>query len=185
MNNEILGQLVGVFAFLFTAWAFTIHDEIKLKKLLTVSTLIWGLHFYLLQAYTAFAIILAIALRQYVSSLVHHHSREIKVKLAIGFIALNFVVMVLTWKSPISIFPFVASNFATVAMFLWTGNRMRRGMIGAELAWFVHNLVFFSYGGIAANFVNTSILIYKNLGKEKVKEYSSVFLRKIRILPQV
>ena len=158
---QLIGQIIGIFAFLITGFAFLQHDEIKLKKILTGASFVWIAHFVFLQAYTGAAVVAAIAIRQAVSTYYHHATDDFRKKLAYLFCFVNVIVSTLTWQNWISIFPFFSATLATISMFLWTGRKMRKGMLTVEGSWFIHNLYFLSWGGLAANLVNSSILTYR------------------------
>lgn len=155
-----VAQIIGFIAFVVTAYGFIQKDEKKLKIVLTIANLIWFAHFFALSAYTACAIIFVIGIRQGISTYYHHADYKFKLKLTYIFIPINIVTGIISWNNWVSFFPMIASIFATVAMFVLEGKNMRKGMLAAEFSWLVNNLYFMSFGGLAANFVNSSLLIY-------------------------
>lgn len=164
---EIIGQIIGVIAFFVTVFGFIQKDEVKLKKWLTIASCVWVVHFIFLKSYTGAAIVTTIAVRQAVSTYFHHAPEDFRLKLTYGFFVVNLIVAIITWQNWISFFPFLAASLATVAMFLWNGRKMQKGMLTVEGFWFVHNVFFMSFGGLAANFANGLILGYKVLKTEK------------------
>ncbi len=166
---ELIGQIIGGIAFFVTVFGFIQKDEVKLKKWLTIASCVWVVHFIFLKSYTGAAIVATIALRQAASTYFHHAPEGFRLKLTYGFCVVNLIVAIIAWQSWISFFPFLAASLATVAMFLWNGRKMKKGMLTVEGFWFIHNIYFMSIGGLAANFANGLILGYQ-VFKNKIKD---------------
>lgn len=173
MDIKLIGQLIGIIAFVITAFGFLQHNDRKMKIILTIATFIWVVHFFLLSAYTASAVVFSIAIRQFTSTYFDNHPFSFKLKMAIFFGIVHSIVSFIVWQNAISIFPLISALSATISMFLLSGKKMRWGMLLAEVSWFIHNVYFISFGGISANVVNSLILLY-HLFKNNDKKMSDI-----------
>lgn len=172
MNQEGMnwwaGQIIGVMAFIITAFGFFQKDEKKLKTILTVSGLFWMGNFWLLGSYTSFYITLINTIRQLASRVMHDSTYKKRLQLTYFFVVITILSGVLSWQNWVSFFPTCAATITTISLFLWESKRMRIGLLFAEFSWTVNNLYYMNFGGLFADGLNIPLLIYHIIKKDPI-----------------
>ena len=158
--EQILGYVAGIILLM----GYAITEDKKTKIVLTFSSLIFAIHFFMLGAVTACAITVVNALRN-VSSIFWYKSQ----KIFFVFAGLYIISFYFTYNSPIDILPFLASFITCIGMFLLGGIRFRIIVVIAVVMWIVHNIVVGSIGATIESiilFFISSITVYR-LYKDK------------------
>ncbi len=134
-------QLVGYLAFVLGVVTFAQKDDRRLKLLLVVQSATYVVHFWLLGEPAASAAAFVTALRALAA-----------VKTRSGWVCAFFLLFgaalgvrfVTSW---FSVLPVIASSIGTIALFNFSGLRMRLALFVATLLWLVNNVFSGSIGG--------------------------------------
>ena len=162
--EQVLGYIAS--AILLTGFAIK-HDK-KMKAILTLSSLLFAAHYYLIGAFAGMAISAVNAARNS-SSIFFYQSR-----LILGIFLCAYIVSgVLTIETGIDILPFIAAISVCIGMFLLQGLRFRLVLIFTSLLWIIYTVFVGSIGGLinsAAMFfisINTAYRVYCDERRQK------------------
>lgn len=134
-------QCFGLIALFVGASAFRHKEDHKLRRNLTIFTLLMSIQFLMLGLWSAaFAAGLG-SLRTYISS----HTRNMWVM--VGFVVTLLLVTLPNVTEPVHVLPILGSSVGTWAMFREKGLRMRVFMLIGSMCWFSHNYIVGSIGG--------------------------------------
>lgn len=162
-----LAQCVGLIALIVGASAFLQKNDHKLRRNLTIYTLLMGLQFVMLGLWAGALMAWLGTIRTYLSM------RTRNVWVMAGFIVGAWLIAIPTVNSAIDYFPIVGATLGTWAMFRESGLRMRLLMFLGTLCWVTHNFVVGSIGGtiIEGLFlgINASTM-FKLLKQQKAKQ---------------
>ena len=134
-------QTVGIVALIFGASAFYNRDDQKLRRYLTVFTLLMSLHFLMLDLWVAAATAFLGSIRTYISS------RTKNIWVMFGFLITLLAISVPNISEPVHTLPLLATFFGTWGLFREQGIRMRILMLLGTICWFSHNFIVGSIGG--------------------------------------
>lgn len=155
-----LAQIVGILAYLMSAFSVYQKDEKKLRLYMSVAALIWVAHHALLHSYTAAILLFVIAIRCFVSAEMISKTLVTRVYFTVFFILINAFCTYLTWEGYISLFAFMAATVATFAVLLVRGAFTRVLLISVELLWLTYNIYVGSIGGVVACLTDASIMAF-------------------------
>lgn len=144
-------QILGYIASLFLLLGYAIKNDVKTKYVLTISSLIFSVHFFMLGAFAAMAVCAINAARN-ISAVFLFKSKKYFAIFALMYL----VIGILTYTEFIDIFPVIASFITCVGMFLLGGIRFRMIVVIATILWIVHNIYVGSIGGT----INSVILFF-------------------------
>jgi len=162
-------QLWGYLAFLLGVSSFLQRDDRRFKILMTAECIAYAAHFGLLGQPTAAASSLVSMSR----SLLALYTRSMVV--AWGIVAINLALgwnLATIWWNWL---PLAASTIGTLALFKWSGIRMRLAMLLGTLLWLVNNVLSGSIGGtilelvVAMTNLYTIFRLYAERPAHKVK----------------
>lgn len=166
--HEILPQSVGILAFLIGLYTYQIKNELKFKGILSLATMVYSMHFFLMGANTAAVSTFINSIRTLVS---------IKTKLvivALFFIVIAVVTGVRDINHPMEILPIVSTVISTWALFRISGIRMRCVLWVSSFFWVIHNIWLGSVGGTMIESLNlfmNGMFIYRNRMEFNNKAY--------------
>lgn len=168
METELIAQCVGalgVGVFLLCYHFKDMKNVLKVKLLVDV---IWGVHYFLLGAYSGFAMNMVCCVRELI--FMNNDKGILKKKIWLWiFVALNFVGAALTWKGFYSIIPAVVSVFATFSFWQKEVKRARKIGITNNVLMFTYDVFVNSYMGMVGeclSFVSVLIAMYRNKAEE-------------------
>ncbi len=150
-------QGIGLFALCLGLSAFAQKDDKRLKTILTIFTLIMGLHFLLMGSFAG-------AMSAWISTARTWIARKSRsVYWAMFFILLNLVIVLPRVDAWVYLLPIIGSCVGTWALFREKGIKMRLLMMCGTFCWLTHNFIIGSIGGtiIESSFLvmNSSTLI--------------------------
>lgn len=140
-----------------TLIAYLQKDDFTVKKLLLLSTLLWGTHFYLLGMYSWLAANAIWVMRFCLSTKFWRDMRAF-----IAVIILTFLVSLFTVEinSPLSALPIIASLLWAFSYFFLEKIRLRFAMLLNSLIWIIYHIHIGSLTGIINNIMVQAILIF-------------------------
>ncbi|WP_438864239.1 YgjV family protein [Neptunicella sp.] len=134
-------QLIGIVALLIGASAFLQHDDHKLRRNLTLYTVLMGIQFVMLDLWSAAFTAWLSSLRTYIST------RTRNLYVMSGFLMLVWAVTIPNVTEVVHVLPIIGTTLGTWAMFREQGLRMRMLMLIGSVCWFSHNFIVGSIGG--------------------------------------
>jgi len=154
MISDIVTQAIGLIGSVFIICACLCKSDSKLKALLAIGALIFVVHFLLLGAYGGAAIKFVNACRNGLS-IWFSNSNFIFYGLSISYIILGYIA----YKEPQDILPIFSGLIGTYSVFKLSGIKMRCIISIGTICWLIHNIIYFSIGGIIMElFVLVSLL---------------------------
>lgn len=167
MDTELIAQCVGalgVGVFLFCYHFKDMKNVLKVKLLVDV---IWGVHYFLLGAYSGFAMNMICCVRELV--FMNNDKGILKNKIWLWiFVALNYVGAALTWKGFYSIMPAVVSTLATFSFWQKDVKHARKIGLANNALMFTYDAFVSSYMGMVGeslSFFSVLIAMYRNGAK--------------------
>jgi len=138
-----LPQILGYATFLLSMVTFSQKQDHRLKIWMSVQTLFYASHLYLMGNPAAAAGALLAVVRNMLSL----RTRAWSVALLLLFA--NVLLGVFLVKAVWNVLPLLAVAIATVSIFRLEGMQMRLGVLCASLLWLVNNILTGSIGGTA------------------------------------
>lgn len=146
-------QLVGYIATVVGIGAFFFKDDRAFKGLMAAGLLIWGVQYWMLEAWTSSLTSGLIASRQALSMYAPSMSGRLKTSVSIFYLTMFTAILVLTWEGARSIWPWLAAVNATYAMIFLNGAAMRKQVMLSTAFWLVNALIVGSMGHIITTVV--------------------------------
>lgn len=137
-----LAQMAGWLAAAAAIIAMLQKSDLRLKQGLIIHTVLYGIHFALLELPTA-VISCVIALAR-ISLSIYTRSLLCAAVLIIFSVATALAVS----RSTVEILPLAASVVLTLSLFRFDGIKLRLGLLGGSVLWLIHNFYVQSWGGI-------------------------------------
>lgn len=144
----------GTFICDIISWQF--KDRRKILSCLILASTFYGVHFYVLNAYTGAALSL-LAVARFITALRFSES----VVWSRIFILLGVVTTAITYQTFVSIFGGIGTIFATFGSFHRHDKLLRIWMMLASLCWILHNLIIWTPVGV---FLEGSFLVSNLVG---------------------
>lgn len=138
-----LPQVLGYATFLLSMVTFSQKQDRRLKIWMSVQTLFYASHLYLMGNPPAAAGALLAVARNMLSL------RTKAWSVALSLLSANVLLGLFLVKAVWNVLPLLAVAIATVSIFRLEGMQMRLGMLCATLLWLVNNLLTGSIGGTA------------------------------------
>lgn len=135
-----LAQSIGFCAFVIGLVAVAHKSDSRLRVILTVQSVVLGLHFYMLGAGTA-ALAAVITGARTAMSIFDWAKPLVPV-----FIAVYVIFAVLTYQGLVSLLPVTSGIIGTWAMFHLKGLRLRTVFLFTTTGWLAHNILVGSIG---------------------------------------
>jgi hypothetical protein len=136
-----LAQVAGYVAFAIGVYSFLQKNDRRLKATIGAQAFTYAVHFLLLGSVAAAAASLVTSVRAVLSL----YTRSSWV--AVGILAMNVALGVVTATSAAGWLPVLASCAGTTAFFWFEGIPMRLILLGATACWLANNLILGSIGG--------------------------------------
>lgn len=136
-----LAQSMGLLGLAFGVLCFVQRDDQRLRVMLTIFSVVMGLHFFLMGGTTAAFAAWLSGLRSYVSSRTRHFA------VMLFFIVLVWVLGIPKITQPIQWLTVIATTIGTWALYRERGIRMRVILMLSTVFWMTHNYVIGSIGG--------------------------------------
>tara|TARA_Y100000310_G_C20547134_1_gene746143 strand:+ start:437 stop:973 length:537 start_codon:yes stop_codon:yes gene_type:complete len=153
MLNQLIIQGIGILALLFFIFSFQAKSRTNILYLHILSMILYAVHFSLLTAWTAVAMVSLNAVKSYIFSF-----RERK-KWIQGnfffylFLALFWIFGILTWEGYYSLFVILALNFVTLSHWSKSTKKLRLLFILSHPLWIAYDIYVGSYAGIISEVV--------------------------------
>lgn len=177
-TTEWIAQGIGVIGLILFIGSFQIKSNRALLICQMIANCMFALQFILLGAYSGCFSLLAIVLRNVVLTSKEKYEWAKWKGWMYVFVAIPFVLMIVTWNGWSSILPFLATGVSTV--FYWSDNALHyraANLFCACPCWLVYDFIFKSYAGMLNESITiTSIVIsiirfgWKSLGENKFGE---------------
>ncbi len=135
MSDFVLSQLLVAVVLCFDVASFQFRDKRKVLACLVFSALLLGVHFYLVEAYTAATLGFIGALR--FATAIFSHARWL---LAV-FITLVLINGVISFAGWITVLATTGALITTTASFLASDQKFRQFMMLGTVVWIVHNAI--------------------------------------------
>lgn len=143
---DLLTRAVGILAFGLSIAGFCVISERGTKLLFAISSMAWGLQYYLLGVHTGFLIMLLTGVRQAVTIYSNVMSRRLRMALVVGFSSVAVGIAAFTWQGWLaSSLPLFATLLGTWALFMMGNVGMRKATLATNALWAVHGYLFDSW----------------------------------------
>ena len=148
MENQIIGQALGILATTITFLSYQVNTKSRLLIIQTSATLCTCLSFLFLGASTGFALNIVCIVR----NVCFYFQKDKSTTHTVTAVALALAMVVLgifSWQGPVSLLIMIA--LAANTLFMATGNPqlLRKSVIGTSGMILAYNAVVFSIGGMA------------------------------------
>lgn len=150
-------------------------DDYTVKKLMLLSAIFWGAHFYLLGVYSGLASIIIWVVRIILSCKFQRNNKAF-----IFIVLLTIIMAYLTVDSIVSFLPILTSLFGAYAYFFLEKVKLRLSMMLNSVIYLIYDVFIGSISGIANETMVIIILtftIYRMLHPEG---WSHIYVRKIK-----
>lgn len=145
-TSDLLIRAVGALAFALSIAGFCVISERGTKLLFAVSSMAWGLQYYLLGVNTGFLIMILTGVRQAVTIYSNVMGRSLRLALVAGFSLLAVSIAAYTWQGWLaSSLPLLATLLGTWALFMMGNVGMRKATLATNALWAVHGYLFDSW----------------------------------------
>ena len=160
-TNMLIAQLVGVVAAICALFSFQCKETKKLVALQSIASVLWGVHQYLLGAYTGMLLNAGAIVRGICLCSRPRKWAESKYTVA-GVTLLMAALGALSWTDWRSILPIVAMVAGTPFFWCRSGRTLRLAQVGfISPFWLVYNVLNYSIPGVITECLNMlSVLVY-------------------------
>ena len=164
MYYEIFVQIIAIVALLGFVLSFQFKKRRHILLSQAISFLVWGIHFFLLQAWTAVVIDVINSAKSFLFiNKDKYHWIDDK-KILYIFIIIFWGFGILSWHDWYSILPLIAVTSITMAAWQKDPKRIRLLFIPSPILWFIYDFFVGSYGSMiaeAAIFVSIIVGIWR------------------------
>lgn len=171
-HTFIIAQTLGFIGVACFVLSYQIKSNKALFLLQTLASVFFGTQFFLLGGISGCFNLMVVIVR---NIMIYNHERYkwLAWRGWIGvIIAVCVVILIVTWKGPQSLFPFIAMVGSTIGY--WSSNAQKirlSNLVCACPAWFTYDIIVGSFGGMLNEAIGvTSILVsiyrygWKNMG---------------------
>jgi hypothetical protein len=145
-------------------FAFAQEDDTKVKKILTIANIFWLGHFLFMWLYIWVAMVIISSIRLYLSIKFEKNRKIFYIVTGV-----TIVTGIFSYTEPSSLYPILASMFATYAFFFLEKVKLRLVLLVCSSFWLSFHYLHFSIGGmITESIIHVVHLmtIYKILSHE-------------------
>lgn len=142
ISNWDIAQSIGIIAYFIGISAFLQKSDKRLKIHLGLSSLVIGLHYFLLGQTPAAISCMISTIRTWTSIYIR------KTWLLFIFIILIWLLGVPTVSEPVHWLAIIGTTTGTIGLFCFTGNKLRLCLFFGSFLWCIHNYVVGSIGGL-------------------------------------
>ena len=186
-TNMLIAQLVGVVAAICALFSFQCKETKKLVALQSIASVLWGVHQYLLGAYTGMLLNAGAIVRGICLCSRPRKWAESKYTVA-GVTLLMAALGALSWTDWRSILPIVAMVAGTPFFWCRSGRTLRLAQVGfISPLWLVYNVLNYSIPGVITECLNMlSVLVYFWRTRRNAGDYmrESLLWRPKKALPR-
>ncbi len=143
-------QTIGFIAMFIIFYAFSIKDDTKLIKVLTLSNIIWVIHFFLLENYWAMIATIVAIIRLFLSL---KYKKNISALLFVS--SLSIILWYLTYEGYISFIPIISTIIASYWFFYLEKIPLRILLLWISASW----LYYHTQTGSISGMINESIVL--------------------------
>ncbi len=168
----LISQGFALAALILNLYAFQKRRKIQILNYNVVGTLCSVFHYLFLGAWAGVATKAVGTARNVFGAYEIHKHKTSKIA-PLVFVAFYVISGFITYNSPASLLPIVASCIHTVAVFLGNAQRLRYVATLASMLWLIYDVVVLSIVGIVAEaifIVNTVLAIYRYRDRKKLEE---------------
>ena len=148
MENQILGQTLGIIATILTFISYQTNTKKKLLIIQSIATLCTCLSFLFLDAATGFALNIVCLVRNVVFYFQNTGTKIYYISTALLTLAM-VGVGALSWEGMISLLVIIALGINTVFISIGNAQLLRKSILLTSTMVIIYNIVVFSIGGIA------------------------------------
>ena len=148
MENQIIGQTLGILATVLTFVSYQVNKKRPLLIIQTLATLSTCLSFLFLDAATGFALNIVCIVRNITYYFVERNSKLYYPSTALITIAM-VILGIFSWQGPISLLMIMALAINTVILSLGRPQILRQSILVTSTMVIIYNIAVFSIGGIA------------------------------------
>ena len=173
MANDLLGNDFGIFyiisqffalvALLCNLYAVQRRKKVQLLRLDTAAAICSTLHYLFLGAWSGVAAKSVSTVRNFIAFYEARCHKTSKL-LPIIFVSFYVVIGMISFNSPFSLLPIIASSSYTIAIYISDISKIRYVALFATTLWLIYNIYVFSIVGIASDsifIVNDLVAIYR------------------------
>jgi tRNA-dependent cyclodipeptide synthase len=153
MLNQIIIQGVGIIALVLFVSSFQAKSRSNILYIHILGMIIYAIHFFLLGAWTAVAMVSINAVKSYVFSFKETKKWAQSKYILFLFLVLFWVFGLLTWEGYHSLFVILALNFVTLSHWSTDTKKLRGLFMFSHPLWVAYDLVVGSYAGIISEIV--------------------------------
>jgi hypothetical protein len=162
MTLNLIAQLVGIVAVIFSLLIFQQNKRLVMLQLATTAAFLYTIHFFMLGALTGAMMNLIGAGRCYVFYKVTPNKHNEWILWA--FLGLSAAATIATWQGPISLLALAGSVCSGIASWKKEPRTIRRFALSAPPLWFTYNAISGSYPGM---FIEIAILASNLVGQRR------------------
>ncbi|MDA7705468.1 YgjV family protein [Rickettsiales bacterium] len=140
----LFAQFLGISAFILAILAFLSRDDIRLKRFAGFSALTLAIHFLMIGSRAGFVVALISGTRFFLA--INNKNQY----LPAIFIIIYIVLGIILYQKLSDILPILGGICGTIAAFYLSGIKMRLLFIMTNIFWLMHNVMYFSIGGMLA-----------------------------------
>ena len=163
-NIKIIAQCVGALGVIVFLLCFQFKNMKNVLKVKLLVDIIWGTHYFLLGAYSGFAINAVCCVRELI--FMNNDKGIFKKKFWLWvFVVFNIISAILTWQSFYSIIPAIVSSMATFSFWQKDVGRARKIALTNNVLMFIYDVFVGSYMGMlgeSLSFISVLAAIYRN-----------------------
>lgn len=135
VDHFLLSQILIAFAICCDLLSFQFKDRQKILSILLISVILIGIHFALLEQWTAAGLAVVSSLRFIISI------KTTSQKTMWFFVSLAVMIAIVTFSGPLSILTCLGSIFGTVGSFCKEDKRLRQFMLLGTALWLINNVL--------------------------------------------
>ena len=147
-------QITGFMGMAVILTAYFQKDDNNVKKLMLLSSLFWGTHFYLLWVYAGLASVI-IWIFRLLLSMKYQRSKNA----FISILVMIAIAAYLTYDGFFSLFPIVTSVIGAYSYFFLEKIKLRLAMLFASSIWLVYHISIWSLSGAINEWFTQAILV--------------------------
>jgi len=154
MSVELIANVVGSLALLLSVWGLVRKTNDKLLIILSVSVLVWGVHYFLMNSIVGGIMHLIAAIGIFVADRMQSRGFSSRFWMASLFVALNLITGVVWWTGHWDAYAMAAAPILVYSQFCLKGHHMRMGFMAGEVAMFFYASALGSVPGMAVAMIN-------------------------------
>ena len=154
MSYDVFVQGIGLVASALVILSFLQKSDQWFKILVGAGAVVFGVHFFLLTAYSGAFVAFINAMRTFTSMRFHNSN-----KLLYFFLSLYLLAAFVTYEDAIDLLPIISGSIGTIALFKLSGLPLRVAFVFNEIGWLSYAVIVQSIGGM----INNSFTLCANL----------------------